>query len=75
MTLGNRRANGVHTLTVWCLARDCNHRSTLDVSKYADDVPVPSFSPRLRCEVCGHLGADARPNWNERVAACLFGPR
>jgi hypothetical protein len=21
--------------------------------------------PRLRCERCGHLGANARPNWNE----------
>jgi ATP-dependent DNA ligase len=20
------------------------------------------------------IGADARPNWNERVPACLFGP-
>jgi hypothetical protein len=75
MTLGNMRANGVHTLAVWCLSRICNHRSTLDVSKYEDDVPVTSFGPRLRCKVCGHLGADARPNWNERAAACLFGPR
>ena len=32
---------------------------------YPDDVPVPSFGPRLRCERGGHLGADARPNWNE----------
>jgi hypothetical protein len=42
MTLGNMRANGVHTLAVWCLGRSCNHRSTLDVSKYEDDVPDPS---------------------------------
>jgi len=28
-------------------------------------VPVPAFGPRLRCEICGHLGADVRPNWNE----------
>jgi len=20
----------------------------------------------MRCSKCGHLGADARPNWNER---------
>ena len=25
MTLGNMRANGVHTLAVWCLGRYCNH--------------------------------------------------
>ena len=73
MTLGNMRENGVRSLAAWCLSRGCNHRSTLDVSNYADDVPVPSFGPRLRCEVCGHLGADARPNWNERASPNLFG--
>src|ERR1035437_10996573 len=26
MTLGNMRANGVHTLAAWCLGRGCEHR-------------------------------------------------
>src|SRR5674476_752598 len=65
MTLGNMRANGVRTLAAWYLGRGCDHFRVLDVSGYPDDVPVPSFGPRLRCERCGHLGADARPNWNE----------
>jgi hypothetical protein len=65
VTLGNMRANGVRTLAAWCLGRDCNHHRVLDVSAYPDDQPVPSFGPRLRCERGGHLGADARPNWNE----------
>jgi hypothetical protein len=42
MTIGNMRANGVQTLVAWCLGRDCNHFRLLDVSGYADDVPVPS---------------------------------
>jgi hypothetical protein len=62
MTLGNMRANGVRTLAVWCLGRNCHHQFILDVSTYADDVTVPSFGSRLRCAVCGHFGADARPN-------------
>ena len=66
MTLGNVRANGVHTLAVWCLGRSCNHFRILDVSNYCDETSVLAFGPRLRCERCGHLGADARPNWNER---------
>ena len=37
------------------------------VSTYADDLPVPSFGPRMVCTVCGAIGADARPNWNERA--------
>jgi len=35
------------------------------MSSYGNDMRVPSFGPRLRCERCGHLRADARPNWNE----------
>jgi hypothetical protein len=47
-TLGNMRANGVRTLAAWCLG-GFNHYFILDVSSYRDDLPVPSFGPRLRC--------------------------
>jgi hypothetical protein len=63
MTLGNMRANGVQTLSANCLGLDCRHHAVVDVGPFADDLPVPSFGPRLRCTRCGHLGADARPNW------------
>jgi hypothetical protein len=66
MTLGNMRRNGVHRLIVYCLGRRCHRDTVLDVSEFPDDVPVPSFGPRMRCEVCGHVGADVRPNWSER---------
>jgi hypothetical protein len=62
MTLSNMRANGVRTLAVWCSGRGCGHHRVIDVERYGDDVPVPRFGPRLRCERCGHLGADARAN-------------
>ncbi len=71
MTLGNMRQNGVRTLAVYC--DRCNHEGILDVSGYPDDVPVPSFGPRMVCKVCGAIGADARPNWNERAPPSLFG--
>jgi hypothetical protein len=58
MTVGNMRANGVRTLGAWCLARGRDHHRVIDVERYGDDVPVPWFGPRLRCEHCGHL---ARP--------------
>ncbi len=48
MTLGNMRANGVHTLAVWCDALGHHHR-VLDVTAYADDVPVPAFGSRMVC--------------------------
>jgi hypothetical protein len=68
MTLGNMRANGVRTLGVWCLGSGCGHYRIIDVERYGDEVPVPWFGPRMRCEICSHLGADARPNWDELAA-------
>ena len=73
MTLANMRANGVHTVAVWCLGRDCNHHRVIEVNNYPDDVPVPSFGPRMVCTNCGAIGADERPNWNERAPVSLFG--
>jgi hypothetical protein len=69
MALGNMRANGIHTLAAWCGGRGCNHQAVIDVSRYSDDVPVTSFGRRMVCTVCGAIGADARPNWNERYSA------
>ena len=73
MTLGNMRAHGVHTLSIYCGAIYCHHAAVLDVSAYANDLTVPSFGPRMVCTVCGAIGADARPNWNERAPPSLFG--
>ena len=33
---------------------------------HSDNVPVPSFGPRMRCGRCANLGATAVPNWIER---------
>jgi hypothetical protein len=44
----------------------------LDVNGYVDDVAVPTFGLRMVCTVCGAIGADARPNLNERASVCLF---
>ena len=68
MTLGNMRANGVRSLGAWCLGLGCYHHRVVDVERYGDDVPVPWFGPRMRCERCGYLGADARPNLGELAA-------
>ena len=73
MTLGNMRANGGRTLDVTCGAIRCNHSAVIDVSAYVDEVPVPAFGSRMVCTACGAIGANARPNWNERAPVCLFG--
>jgi hypothetical protein len=66
MTLGNMRANGVHSLAVTCVL--CHHRAALSVDPWPDHATVRSFGPRMVCTGCGIIGADARPNWSERPA-------
>jgi hypothetical protein len=73
MTLGNMRQQGVRALAVYCGALWCHHQAISNVEAYADDVPVPAFGPRLVCTVCGAIGGEARPNWNERAPVSLFG--
>ena len=68
------RENGVPTLAITCGAVWCHHYAILDVDAFADDLAVPSFGPRMVCSACGAIGADARPNWNERAPRSLFGP-
>jgi hypothetical protein len=64
MTLGNMRENGVRSLDVSCW--NCRHRAIMSADRWLDSVPVPTFGPRMVCTRCGIIGADARPNWNER---------
>jgi hypothetical protein len=41
-------------------------RTILSADPWSDDVPVPSFGPRMVCTTCGIIGADARPHWQEQ---------
>jgi len=73
MTLGNMRENGVRSLAITCGAVWCNHQAVLDADAFADDVTVPSFGPRMVCTVCGAIGGNVMPNWNERTSISLYG--
>ena len=46
MTLGNMRANGVRSLSVYCIAG--HHEAVLDVERWPDHVLVPLVSHPLR---------------------------
>jgi hypothetical protein len=64
MTLGNMRANGVRSLDVSCW--QCHHRAIMSADPWSDDVPVPTFGPRMVCTRCAIIGADARPYRQEQ---------
>jgi hypothetical protein len=68
VTLGNMREQGVHRLVAACLNDTCRHQASIDVSKYPDDVEVPSFQGRIKCGNCGRRGrwVDVRPNWKTK---------
>jgi hypothetical protein len=65
MTLGNMRELGVQRLIASCLNDACRRTALIDVSKYADDVEVPSFARKVVCNRCGARGrhVDVRTNW------------
>ena len=44
----------------------------MNVDNYDAAVAVPSFAPRMVFTVCGAIGADLRPNWNERTLTGAF---
>jgi hypothetical protein len=64
MDLRDMRAQGVRSLWVSCTL--CHHSAVMNVDRFGDAVTVPSFGPRMVCTGCGIVGADARPNWQER---------
>jgi len=39
----------------------------MNVDAFDDAVAVPAFGPRMVCTGCGIVGADARPNGQERA--------
>jgi hypothetical protein len=68
MMLGNMRHLGVHHLVATCLNDACRHQGLIEMSKYPDDTPVPSFASKIVCAKCGARGRhiDVRPNWKEQ---------
>jgi hypothetical protein len=47
MDLADMRENDVRSLAVSCW--NCQHEAVLNAERWPDDVPVPSFGPRMVC--------------------------
>jgi hypothetical protein len=64
MDLANMRQNGVRSLAIQC--HQCRHEIVMNVDLWPAETEVPSFGPKMVCTKCGTIGADVRPNWQER---------
>jgi hypothetical protein len=58
------RQNGVRSLDVPCFG--CRREAVVNVDWCPGELLVKDFSPRMVCTKCGMVGADVRPNWQER---------
>jgi hypothetical protein len=67
VTLGHVRSQGCRDLLACCNSGRCNH-TIMNVGHLPDDTPIKSLGDGLVCAKCGHLGADAVPNWPTHAA-------
>jgi hypothetical protein len=49
--------------SLWVVCSLCRHEAVANVDPFA----VPAFAPRMVCTGCGVVGADVRPNRQERA--------
>ncbi len=54
---------------VYCSDYRCSHSTAISGDRWPDDVRLSDLEPKFACQVCGHKGADVRPNfsWDEET--------
>jgi hypothetical protein len=63
--LQSMRALGVRDVMVYCgNPPRCYHQARLNLDDWHDDVIFGDLERRMVCTVCGHLGADMPPRWD-----------
>ena len=66
VTLSHIRSLGVRRLLIYCTTGLCHHSAIVDADRWSDDTVLLDLDRRAVCTKCGMIGADVRPNWNER---------
>jgi hypothetical protein len=66
ITIGEMRSSGVTGVLIYCADHHCSHVVAVSVEDWPDDVRLSDFEGRFSCSVCGHRGADIRPDWQSQ---------
>lgn len=71
-TLGQMRQSGARRLHVFCGDSKCSHSVVMDADCWPESLRLSDLEALFVCRVCGHRGADLRPDYQEaepRLAA------
>jgi hypothetical protein len=73
ITFAEMRDMGVRGLLVYCADYRCSHSMAISGDQWADEVRLSDLETGFICSVCGHRGADVRPdfNWNKKAGGAM----
>jgi hypothetical protein len=63
-TLGQMRSIGICSVVVRC--KNCRHGAIINADRWTDDSSVRLIGTMMLCTKCNHVGADVRPDREER---------
>ena len=58
------RTSGIRGLLVYCADYKCAHSIAISAGQMPDEVRLSDLEPHFVCKVCGHRGADVRPDFD-----------
>ena len=64
ITFAEMREMGVRGVLIYCADYTCSHSIAVSADEWPDDMRLSDIEPRFTCKVCGHRGADVRPDFN-----------
>jgi hypothetical protein len=62
ITLGQMRQSGARRLYVFCGDYKCSHSVVMDADCWPESLRLSDLEALFVCSVCGHRGADVRPD-------------
>ena len=73
ITFAEMRDMGVRGPLVYCADYRCSHSIAMSGDQWADEVRLSDLEAGFVCSVCGHRGADVRPdfNWNKKAVGAM----